>query len=288
MQDLLSPKQVAQALNVSESSVKRWCDKGSIATIYTEGGHRRIRLSDLAGFVRSKSIPIFDFSPIGFQSLGQTARNLESAKKQLAESLMRGDERASSEIVMELYFAKFDIRQICDQVIAQAFHEIGDLWACGRVEIYQERRSCRIAQRILGRLHGLLAEPPASSPLALGCTAEGDNYTIGSTMAELVLREAGWRANALGEDLPLRSLAAAIADHGPAMVWVSCSHISDEQSFVASYRSVYDAFHRDVDFVLGGRALGSSVLEQLPYTVYCRSMTELHDYASKRLGTVSA
>ncbi|REJ93532.1 MAG: helix-turn-helix domain-containing protein [Planctomycetota bacterium] len=50
MNDLLTPKQVARAISVSESSIKRWCDRGAIATQYTPGGHRRIPLSGLLEF----------------------------------------------------------------------------------------------------------------------------------------------------------------------------------------------------------------------------------------------
>ena len=55
MRELLTPKQVARAINVSESSVKRWCDKGVIPTQYTAGGHRRIPLSGLMEFLRSST-----------------------------------------------------------------------------------------------------------------------------------------------------------------------------------------------------------------------------------------
>ena len=53
MRDLLTPKQVARAIDVSESSIKRWCDKGVIETQYTAGGHRRITMAGLIEFVRS-------------------------------------------------------------------------------------------------------------------------------------------------------------------------------------------------------------------------------------------
>ena len=52
IKELLSPKQVAQALGVSESSLKRWCDQGLIATIRTGGGHRRLALPDVLRFIR--------------------------------------------------------------------------------------------------------------------------------------------------------------------------------------------------------------------------------------------
>ena len=48
----VSPKQLADAIQVSESSIKRWCDRGVIATVRTAGGHRRIPLTDVLRFVR--------------------------------------------------------------------------------------------------------------------------------------------------------------------------------------------------------------------------------------------
>lgn len=288
MIDLLSPKQVAQALRVSESSVKRWCDKGSIATTYTEGGHRRIRLSDLAGFVRERSLTILDFGPIGFQSDYQEINSLEAAQKLFCEYLLAGDERKCAQIVLQLFFEKKPLSHICDQVIARTFHEVGELWACGEAEIYQERRGCRIAHRILGRMIGAVPEPPASNPTAIGCTAEGDNYSLGSTMAELILSEVGWQAHALGENLPLTSLSSAISKHSPQLVWMSCSHINDVQRFAENFGTIHEAHHQQVAFVVGGRAINESLVAQLPRVQYCRSMTELHEFASVQLRDVQS
>ena len=50
VEDQLTTRQVAEALSVSESSVKRWCDQGAIPTIRTVGGHRRIPLDGLLRF----------------------------------------------------------------------------------------------------------------------------------------------------------------------------------------------------------------------------------------------
>lgn len=279
MQDLLSPKQVAQALKVSESSVKRWCDKGSIATIYTDGGHRRIRLSDLAGFVRSRSLAIQDFPAIGLGSNPMSSSDLQLARELLTEALLGGEENRSQEIILELYLAKVDVSEICDQVIARAFQEIGDQWACGEAEIYQERRGCKIAHRFLTRLIMMVSEPKADAPLAIGCSTEGDIYSLGSTMVELVLRDCGWRASALGENLPLSSLAAAIKAHQPRLVWVSCSHLNDPDRFVLDYRALHDEFASEIGFVIGGRALDDSILKRLEFTSHCRSMNELQQFA---------
>lgn len=286
MDDLLSPKQVAQALKVSESSVKRWCDKGAIATTYTEGGHRRIRLTDLAGFVRSKSLSVIDFKSLGLESSGLLANGFDSARDELTESLLAGDEGKCYQVILNLFLARHPVYQICDDVIAAAFHEIGDRWECGQAEIYQERRGCRIAQRLLNQLLAMIPEPSASSPLAIGCSAEGDSYALGSGMAELVLREAGWRSTALGENLPLSSLGAAIATHQPRMVWVSCSHIDDSARLICDYNRVFETHRSNVAFVLGGRALEQSILDRMSYSVFCRTMADLYAFATRQLATL--
>ena len=44
MKKLISPKQVARAIGVSESTLKRWCDRGLIPMTKTAGGHRRMEV----------------------------------------------------------------------------------------------------------------------------------------------------------------------------------------------------------------------------------------------------
>lgn len=63
MKPLLSPRELAQAIGVSESSIKRWIDDGLIGATKTAGGHRRIAGSEAIRFVRevarSCSVPMY-------------------------------------------------------------------------------------------------------------------------------------------------------------------------------------------------------------------------------------
>ena len=70
-----SPKQVAQALQVSESSVKRWCDRGVIRTDRTLGGHRRIPLEHLMEFLESTNRRLVDPTAIGLSEERQRTRD---------------------------------------------------------------------------------------------------------------------------------------------------------------------------------------------------------------------
>jgi len=55
---LLSPRELADALGVSESSLKRWVDAGKITAARTEGGHRRIALQEAVRFIRETGAPL--------------------------------------------------------------------------------------------------------------------------------------------------------------------------------------------------------------------------------------
>ena len=64
MKSVLSPKELAAAIGVSESTLKRWADDGLIVFSRTAGGHRRIRLAEAIRFIRENH-PKSDISDFG-------------------------------------------------------------------------------------------------------------------------------------------------------------------------------------------------------------------------------
>ena len=280
MRDLLTPKQVARAIDVSESSVKRWCDKGVIQTQYTAGGHRRITMAEVLEFVRSGNYQLIHPEALGLPATsGESPRVVARGREQLTAALIAGDDARCRQIAIDLYLAEHSLSVICDDVFAAAFRQIGDRWSCGEVEVYQERRGCEITLRVLHELRALLPAPPINAPLAIGGAASGDQYVLGTTMAELVLRDAKWNAVSLGENLPFQTVASAIKEHRPKILWLSCSHIPNEAEFVDGYAQLYEEYGMDVAFVVGGYALTESVRQQMKFSAYCDNMQHLEGFA---------
>ncbi len=278
--DLLTPKQVARAIQVSESSIKRWCDRGLIPTHYTAGGHRRIPTSGLMEFLRSKKQQIVRPEVLGLPvTAGQTVRVIDRAAENLVDALVVGDEDQCRQIVFDLFLTEHSITAICDQVFAKAFESIGDRWECGDAEVYQERRGCELALRVLHELEAMVPKPASDAPLAIGGAPAGDQYNLATTMVELVLREAKWNAVSLGDNLPFTTLAAAIREHRPRLFWLSCSHVEDEAGFLTGYESLYDEFCMDVAIVVGGRALTEELRQKMKYAAYCDNMQHLEGFA---------
>lgn len=76
---------------------------------------------------------------------------------------------------------------------------------------------------------------PAEAPLAVGGTLECDPYRRPTAMIEIVLRERGWQATSLGTQLPAATLAEAVRDNRPRLLWVSVSCIESIPVFLEDY-----------------------------------------------------
>ena len=280
MREQLTPKQVARALDVSESSVKRWCDKGVIGARYTAGGHRRIPIGLLMEFLRESKYQLVHPEALGLPpTSGQSVRVVHRALEQVTAALLAGDEARCRSAAIDLYLAEHNLSVICDEVFAAAFQQIGDHWAHGRAEVYQERRGSEITLRVLHELRSLLPPPPAEAPIAIGGAATGDHYNMGTTMAELVLRDNKWNASSLGDNLPFATIAAAIKDQRPKLFWLSCSHIADPNEFLAGYHELHEEFGMETAFVVGGYSLTENLRRQMKYSAHCDNMQHLEGFA---------
>jgi MerR family transcriptional regulator, light-induced transcriptional regulator len=241
MNDLLTPKQVAQAIGVSESSLKRWCDRGLIDTVKTPGGHRRMTAAGVMSFLRQRDQPLVRPELLGLPSnTGKTRRVMDRAVDQFHEALADGDEQVCRQVILDLYLAEHRLCKFFDLVFAPAYHRIGERWECREVEVYQERRAIEIGARILGELRRMLPDPGSNAPVAVGATCEGDPYQLPTTLAELTLRESGWHATNLGASLPFSTLEAALTQNRPRLFWLSVSSVEDEDRFAKQYSIFFE------------------------------------------------
>ena len=297
MVEMMSPKQVSRAIGVSESTLKRWCDRGLIKTIKTEGGHRKLPVSDVLRFVKERNGNINNLEDLGLPtpppqpSVGveqQSAVGIEHSVHLVSDALIKGNGDLAWQLVLDLYNAKHSVSEICDKVLSRAFAEIGRRWEDHSADIYQERRSCEVAQRILFELRHLLPTTDAHWT-AIGGTLTGDTYSLPTTMTELVLREAGWNANSLGTSIPFASMVRAILDNRPKLFWLSASmQIANIDEFACEFKVLSDAAESvGAALVIGGRAFNEEIRSKLTYCCHCDSMQQLKSFAKaiRRIGT---
>lgn len=282
MEKCFSPKQVARAIGASEASLKRWVDKGVLSAVRTAGGHRRIPLSSVISFLRETRRGIVEPALLGLPpTTGSGDTALDRAVQRLRDALRTGNEEQFRGVVLNLLLAGKSVRAICDEIIAPAFEAIGDEWEHGDLEVYQERRGCEITMRTLYELRSVLPKPHEHAPYAIGGTLEHDPYTLATTMIEVTLIEAGWRAESHGSGHPVETLCAAIRDKSPRLVWVSNSVISDESVFAEQVRALIAAAQsQDARVVFGGRAITDELAGGLDGAHHCSNLAAIVRFAA--------
>jgi methanogenic corrinoid protein MtbC1 len=286
--DLVSPKQVARAIGVSESSLKRWCDQGLIKTIRTAGGHRKMAIAEVLRYLRERGQALVEPELLGLPALSPRAiAGLTNSRPRFVEALLAGDESVARQIVFDLYLAKHAHSVIFDEVFAVALGEIGNRWASHEVDVYQERRACEVALNILSDLRRV-QHVPEKKWLAIGGTIEGDQYALPSAMVELVLRDCGFYATSLGNSIPFASLINAIASTQPKLFWLSVSHIREGLNFVAEFTELSRACSAEgAALVVGGRALTEDLRQRMTYAAFCDTMQHLESFAQTLFRSLS-
>ena len=280
-----SPKEVAESLCVSESSVKRWCDRGAIATVRTVGGHRRITLEALQQFLSSSERRLIHPEILGLPML-PAARQLsisggDSPQQQaFRQALAAGQESQCRDILRGLIGKGHSASQAADGLITDAMVAFGEAWGCNELAVYQERRGCDISLRLINELRRDL--PPASddAPVAIGGTPEGDPYQLPTALVELTLRELGWQATSLGCNLPLDSILQAAHDCKPQLIWLSVSAIAETPEFITQQNWLAGSLGETIPLLVGGRALTDHVRPKLRYTAHCDQLRHLADLSA--------
>lgn len=215
---LLSTRELADALGVSESSLKRWVDSGKIAASRTEGGHRRILLSEAMRFIRETRAPI---ARPELLDLPEVAASRAHGEDRLASYLRDGDSVGARGLLMARYVEGATIAELADGPIRDAMAGLGELWHHDEGGVFIEHRATEICLQAVAQLRSMIATVPATAPIALGGSPAGDPYALSTQLAAMVATEAGMRAVNLGPDTPVSAFAHAVAEHQPTLVWMS-------------------------------------------------------------------
>ncbi len=281
MKELISPNQAAKALGVSEASLKRWCDKGLLPVIRTAGGHRRIPIHGVLQFIRQQGADLVSPEVLGLPpATGRSGHSLDRVRDLVRTALEAGDEPQCERLIFNLYLSGHATHQVFDRVVGEAFHQIGHRWSHGDVEVYEERRGVEVALRVLFHLRQALPVAPESAPLAIGGTLGGDPYALPTGMAEIALREAGWRAQSYGTNHPVETLCKAIEEVRPRLFWLSVSAFPGGDQFLTEYQQLQKVAETNrVALAVGGRALDSALRERMSYSAYGDTMGHLVAFA---------
>ena len=112
MKLVLSPRELSEAIGVSESSVKRWVDRGVIVASRTAGGHRRISIDEAIRFIRAtrRELPRPELLGLALHP-GAAGDSWDDA---FAEALECGDAPLARSLIWSMHLQGMSAAAICD------------------------------------------------------------------------------------------------------------------------------------------------------------------------------
>lgn len=224
----LSTAEAAELLAVSVSTVKRWVDEGILPAHVTAGGHRKLLRAEVLALARQSALPRGDLAAGLEQDSAAAQLDMAELSAALVDALLRGDGSEVTGIVRRAYRSGVSVENLADRIVSPAMSTVGHQWESARLDIWQEHRGTQLCAAALFELkEELESRAERNRPVAIGGAPEGDPYLLPSLLAELVLLDAGWKAVNLGPNTPLASLARAVTQLRPRLIWITVTYLHD-------------------------------------------------------------
>jgi excisionase family DNA binding protein len=215
---LLTSAEVAKILGVTAGSVKRWADLGLLRCARTVGRHRRFDPVEVERFLKDQT--------------GAVQPEHGPDVEGWLELLL--SEADAHQLLATMYAerARLGAWWKVSESLSAVLEEIGERWAEGTLSILEEHVATERLSRCLAQVSDQLTSRPGAPRLLL-TTAEGEEHTLGLSLAEIVIREQGWPVLWAGRRVPLSEIVAHVASGGVDAVAVSASGIADPGDLLA-------------------------------------------------------
>jgi MerR family transcriptional regulator, light-induced transcriptional regulator len=206
----LSSSQVAAALGVGVSTIKRWTDEGALRSMRTLGGHRRYELNEVAAFARNRGFasPALPDSPLTF-----TSGTLSDADRSnlLLIALRTCDADGLREALGQL------TSEDLDTLVGPTLKRIGELWAEQQWSVEDEHRASYLLAELIDSYRPSPG-PGESAPRAILAAPPDELHDLPLRMVRLALERNGWRSDYVGANVPWGALAATAFRDPPALL----------------------------------------------------------------------
>lgn len=207
---LMSTGDVAEVLGVSEATVKRWADAGTLSCIRTPGGHRKFRLRDIAMHLASRRGSGSGSKP----SSGDGDGDVE----EMVSALLVGDIEKVMGAIAAARLQRSSIASIVDDVLHPAFDRVKQACGAGRCETFHLHIAVNSLIEVAARQRPTLRVPGSTRGRVVTAPLPGESYDVLARFASLVAVEGGFDAHVLGAGLPPGSVSRAAEDLGASWI----------------------------------------------------------------------
>jgi excisionase family DNA binding protein len=226
--EYFNSEEAARILGVNVSTIKRWTDEGKLSCIKTAGGHRKFLMEHLSAFLgehkdKTEKVNLFPIESetdlrISYHILKGDFSYLDNYI--LKQALTANIERVQ-QVLNGLYLAQYQLHQIYDRLLTPVLHEIGQMWADGKISIAEEHIASQVIRDAAIRLQGIIRLPRRKIGKALLLNFSDEWHSLALKMVEHVLEVRGFRVFFSGQNTPLLKIENVFENFKPDRVYVS-------------------------------------------------------------------
>lgn len=259
----LTTVEASDLAGVASSTLKRWADQGLLPCVRTAGGHRRFERFALERFLREQA---------------EVPGRREAELTSWVGLLIAGRRHEVDALLLEARARLGAWYRVADE-LGSLLTKLGEQWAGGLLTIAEEHLVSDGVTRALARVGQSLPTRMPGSKCVLAC-AEGDEHTLGLSLAELCLVELGWTPLWLGARTPTVEAIRLAEKSAARMVAMSASAGSSDAAKLGQIASQVGAECRahDIDLVFGGEGAWP---DAPTHGVHLRSFAAFHEHVSR-------
>ncbi len=263
----LSMSAAARLLKVSPSTMQRMCNRGLLRCEQTQGGHRRVWLSDLSKLseqLRGEPLQVASNSPITSLDVPAIADLLlKGAEVELLDWLL-SNQQPTKAVLVKL-----------ENQLHPAIMELDKRFVEQRISSFAIWLAINTARSVLEKLITQLAMVKSRASRAVGGAIAGPHDRLAVCYVEAALRLCG--IDALGLTVQLTpALLADVAHRVQAnMVWVNHTHVTDASRVIQWHRELASRLRPGIRVLIGGGSLSPALLRQLPPHTHYPSLMSL-------------
>lgn len=290
---ILSTVDVARLFNVTETTVKRWADDGTLHCHKTPGGHRKFPMRNVVEFAERNK-----FEPAGVLALPaqddpgasiQRAildRDFPVLVNAFVEKGLSPDRTDLYLFFSFLYEHRIALWEICDKVLCPGMREIGERWQHGEIGINQEHRASYETLDALARLQSeIYMKPDNGKSVVCACPGE-ELHEIGLRSAAYIFESEGWTTHYLGARTPTSAVVRAIQELRPSVLALSLTYPGDPQRSLEDLRHVSAKVRAmGVSIVVGGTGIPPGTHEVSSVDAVLGSARDVLDYLALHMPT---
>ena len=278
-QHTISPRNLAEAIGMSESSLKRWADRGLLSVTRTAGGHRRIAVQDAVRFIRDRKLDVLKPSLLGLPGSAESYSVTASGSSDMfLDALISGELELAQSCIISRYMSGSSIAEIGDGPLKSALHYLGEQGHSGDM-IMVEHRATELCIQLVHQLR-VLASPVQFSFTAVGGGVSGDPYMLPSLLVSSVITEHGGDATNFGPNTPFEAMRHQTTllpeDRRPDVVWISVSQTDNARELSKQISAfAFECAEHDMQIVVGGRSVGDLSIEPVEGLTIHATLTSL-------------